>query len=59
MIERRIAGHKHRPLARDPKKFRELFDARRSGYARAEYHIEVCSENSTETVRQILSLQLV
>ena len=59
MIERRIAGHEHRPLARDPKKFRELFHARRSGYARAEYHIEVCSEDSAETVRQILSLQLV
>ncbi len=59
MIERRIAGHEHRPLARDPKKFRDLFETRREGYAKAEYRIEVCSEDSAETVRQILALQLV
>jgi shikimate kinase len=59
MIERRIAGQNHRPLARDPERFLELFKTRKDGYARAEYRIEVCSEDSSETVRQILGLQLV
>jgi shikimate kinase len=59
MIERRIVGHEHRPLTRDPQKFRELFDSRRAGYARAEYRIEVHSEDCADTVRQILALQLV
>src|SRR5579872_236791 len=31
-IQRRMAGHTHRPLARDPEQLRTLFDARRNGY---------------------------
>lgn len=58
-ITKRIAGQEHRPLARDPQKFRELFNSRRGGYARAEYRIEVREEDCAETVQRILALQLV
>ena len=59
LVAKRIAGHEHRPLARDPKKFRELFDARRQGYARAEFRVQVSGEDPSEAVKQILALQLV
>ena len=39
MVERRLAGYEHRPLARDPEKLRELFAVRRAGYERADYCI--------------------
>ena len=38
MVERRLAGYGHRPLARDPEKLRELFAVRRAGYERAGTH---------------------
>jgi len=59
MVERRIAGQTHRPLARDPEKFRELYEARRAMYAQAEYRIEVSSDDPLSTVDQILALKLL
>jgi shikimate kinase len=55
-VERRIAGYVHRPLARDPELLRELFDARRPGYGRADYRIEVEDDDAQATVARILSL---
>lgn len=58
-IEKRLAGANHRPLARDPKKFRELFHTRRESYARAEYRVEIASDEARAAVKQILALQLL
>jgi shikimate kinase len=57
-IERRIASQDHRPLARDPQQLRALFDARRSGYARADHRIESSSDDPSDAVAQILQLPL-
>lgn len=57
-IERRIAGETHRPLARDPKKLRALFDARREHYARADYRVEVIDDDARAAVARILALPL-
>jgi shikimate kinase len=57
-IERRVAGATHRPLARDPDKMRELYDARREGYARADYRVEIHTDDALATVQQILELPL-
>lgn len=58
-IEKRLAGQNHRPLARDSQKFRALFDARKEGYARAEYRVDASSQDFADIVREILGLQIV
>lgn len=57
-IERRIAGQTHRPLARDPEQLRNLFEARRPGYARADYRVEVIDDDTRSAVARILALPL-
>jgi shikimate kinase len=57
-VERRLAGHGHRPLARDPEKLRELFAVRRSGYERADYCIAVETDDAAATAAKILALPL-
>jgi len=58
MVERRLAGYEHRPLARDPGKLRELFAVRRAGYERADYCIAVESDDAAATMAKILALPL-
>jgi shikimate kinase len=58
-IAKRIEGQEHRPLARDPQKFRALYDARRGGYARAEYRIDIANDDSAHAVSLIHALGLV
>ena len=58
MVERRLAGFEHRPLARDPEKLRELFAVRRAGYARADYSVPVESDDAAATVAKIMELPL-
>ncbi len=58
MIERRVSTQTHRPLARDRDRLRELFDARRSGYARADYHIEIQNDDARHAVQRIMGLPL-
>ena len=57
-IERRIAAQTHRPLARDPGQLRVLFEERRSGYARADYRVEVIDDDSRSAVARILEFPL-
>ena len=59
MLERRVAQETHRPLARDPVRFRSLYDSRRDAYSRAEYRIEVDSDDPQAAVRKILALNLI
>jgi shikimate kinase len=57
-IEQRVAGSNHRPLARDPVKMRELYEARREGYSRADYRVEIRTDDPLVVVKQILELPL-
>lgn len=57
-IQARLAAEEHdRPLARDPEKFRELFNSRRESYSRADFRVAGDCE-PTATVNAILSLPL-
>ena len=47
VLERRVARHTHRPLARDPEKFRDLHASRRTAYARADYRVEVSDADAS------------
>lgn len=58
LILARVAGSTHRPLARDPERFRQLYEERRPAYARADYRIEVCPRGSAGAVEDILRLPL-
>jgi shikimate kinase len=54
-ITERVADPDTRPLARDPQKFRSLFEERRSAYSRASYRINADCEVET-AVDSILGL---
>lgn len=58
VIERRIAGFTHRPLARDPQKLRHLYEARRAGYSRADFRLDIDDEEAAATAARILALPL-
>ena len=51
---RRVEGFAHRPLARDPEKFRALFESRRGEYAKADIRIAIESDDPADAVRDIL-----
>ena len=55
-IQARIAGHEHRPLARDPEKFEALYHARKAFYAKADYRVEVACDDPKLAVAAILDL---
>lgn len=58
MILARVAGSSHRPLARDPAKFRQLYEERRPAYERADFRIEIGPGGSPAAVEEILRLPL-
>ncbi|MEO8053235.1 MAG: shikimate kinase [Acidobacteriota bacterium] len=58
VIQPRIAAETHRPLARDPQRFQELYDVRRQSYARADYRIEALDQAAADVVAGILALPL-
>jgi hypothetical protein len=45
-------------LARDPDKFRQLYDDRREGYSKAEYRIEADTDDPAAVVAEILKLPI-
>jgi shikimate kinase len=45
VVRRRVACFSNRPLARDPQKFAELYEARRIAYARADYCVDGSPDN--------------
>ena len=55
-IKRRIAGQTHRPLAADQQNFERLYAARREHYSRADYRIEIGSDDPRVAVDTILLL---
>jgi shikimate kinase len=54
-IARRVAQAGHRPLARDPAKLAELFDARRDVYRLADIHIPVKTDDAEAVAGAILA----
>lgn len=54
----RLNGQTHRPLARDPEKFRRLFDDRRDCYGLAEHRIEADTDDAAAIVAEILKLPI-
>ena len=58
-VTRRVAHASHRPLARDPEEFAELYRARLEVYRLAEVHIPVTSDEAAETVEAILNHPLM
>ncbi len=54
----RVEGTSHRPLARDPEKFERLYEHRRAAYAKAEYRVEIDSDDPTVVVAAILKLPI-
>jgi shikimate kinase len=54
----RLDGQTHRPLARDPEKFRQLFDDRRDTYGKAEHRIEADTDDPSTVVAEILKLPI-
>ncbi len=57
-ISARIKGQTHRPLARDPEKFRQLFDDRLDLYSKAEHRVEADTDDPATIVAQILKLPI-
>ena len=58
LATRRIAQAEHRPLARDPQRFAELFETRRPIYNLAQYRIDITTDDPEQGVQAILSLGL-
>jgi shikimate kinase len=57
-INARVKDQTHRPLARDPAKFQQLFDDRRDLYSQAEHRIEADTDDPAVIVAQILKLPI-
>lgn len=55
----RVDGTTHRPLARDPEKFQQLYHERKNAYSKAEYRIEVDTDDPAEVVQAILKLGIL
>ncbi len=54
-VQRRVAQTSHRPLARDQKKFAELYHSRREAYCVADIHISIDSDDPAVAVDAILA----
>jgi len=58
VVKKRVGFTSHRPLARDPESFARLYEARRQGYARADYRIPIADDDPAVTVEAVLGLPL-
>ncbi len=58
VVERRVAGADHRPLARDPERLRGLFAERQHAYAKADVRVTVESDDPAETALAILRMPI-
>ena len=57
-VRRRVEPASHRPLARDPVSFAQLYETRRESYARADYRIPIESDDPAVAVEAVLRLPL-
>lgn len=58
ILEQRVAKATHRPLAKDPKRFSDLYHARLPLYGRADYHVEIKGDDPDPVLQQILKLPI-
>jgi shikimate kinase len=58
LIQERIAGQDHRPLARDPEQFSRLYEERRAAYGRADYRVAIESNDAAAAVKAIVEFPL-
>src|SRR6202022_1911138 len=49
-VRARVEGSSHRPLARDPEKFQQLYQQRQGAYSKAEYRIEIDTDDPAKIV---------
>jgi shikimate kinase len=59
VVERRVALASHRPLARDPQQFAELYQARREVYRLADICVPIESDDPAGVVEAILNHPLI
>jgi shikimate kinase len=57
-VKRRVAAATHRPLARDPERFERLYQERQETYARADFRIEIASDDPAVAVEAVLKLPI-
>ena len=57
-IRARIGDGSGRPLARDPKRFEDLFHTRRNEYSRCDYRVSVDTDDAVEVTAAVLELPL-
>ena len=58
VVKRRVAEAAHRPLARDVERFERLYEDRRTGYGRADFRIEIDSDDPAVTVAAVMKLPI-
>jgi shikimate kinase len=58
IVKKRVALADHRPLARDPVQFEQLYEKRRQFYAKADFRIELTEDSSKRALADILKLPL-
>jgi shikimate kinase len=58
LAKRRVRACGERPLARDARRFAELYAARRAGYARADFAIPIESDDPAPALDAILALPI-
>jgi len=58
LIEKRVVLTADRPLARDLNHLRSLYEQRRENYARADFRVEICSEDPQENLAAIMALSI-
>ena len=58
ILRQRVAKETHRPLARDPAKFAELYEARRPSYQSADFRIEIAGDDPQPVLDQIRDLPM-
>jgi shikimate kinase len=58
MVEQRVAQTSHRPLARDAERLTQLYESRREAYARADFRIQIESDDPEVAVNAVMRLPL-
>jgi shikimate kinase len=58
IVKRRVAAATHRPLARDPERFEQLYQQRQEAYARADFRIQILGDDPSAAVADVLNLPI-
>lgn len=58
LARRRVERAIHRPLAKDPRRFEQLYHARRDAYSKADFCVPVRDDDASAAVEIILKLPL-